>query len=449
MTQEAAALPDPTGNTPGAAIFFARDFLAVEFSGLADQLADRPRVYIVMNEAEASSIRARDPAGEIWTIGHAPVGTMAIDDGGAVSRDRTLRFLSLEEIATVRRSVADVCEAILRTHPQPSFYFDEPVSGYANEVFNRRFSAAGALCLHFQSCWIPGYLFFVHDVAQGDPIALNVVTDGREVVERHIAQRAAGKGLPHYLLSYGSVINRTRDAATASLKAGYRWLFRRGGSYIDRDTEAHRFHAQSLRASLAASYASPEWIDANVDLSKCLVYPLHYEPESMLTHFCSYYRQEDIAARLLDSLPPDWTLILKEHPSQPGALHLPKWRDLIRAQRVMPLRGDYPGRHLFAKRPIVMSLGSTFALESAFSGCVTGVLGDVHFAEAPGVTKLDRPEDWVRLRDAKPGAPGEFADWYGKFVDRYCFEGNLMRGKTWFKDFPRVIAALDQERNAR
>lgn len=426
----------------GAAIFFARDFLATEFPKLALALGDRARVYIVMNDAEAATARAGDPAGTVFVVGRAPAGIAPPDDGDAVSRDRTLRFAAPDEIAAVRRAIADVCEAVLALHPAPAFYFDEPVSGYANEVFNRRFAKAGALCLHFQSCWVPGYMFFVSDIGQEAPVPLGLVSNGRELIDRHVADRALGKGLPHYVLGYGKISRRVRDIATTTAKRVYRAAARRGGSYIDRDPEAHRFHAEALRRSLTGRYSPDPVGAANGDDAQLVVFPLHYEPESLLTYFSPFYRQEEIAARLLDSLPPGWRLVLKEHPSQPGALQMPKWRDVRRAGRVISLPGNYPASRLLVRKPTVVSLGSTFALEAALAGCPTGVLGTVHFRQAPGVTPLERPEDWPRLAAAPTATPDEIAAWYAEFLDTYAFAGNLMRDKTWIDDPKALGAAL-------
>jgi hypothetical protein len=421
----------------GAAIFFARDFLATEFPSFARALGDRPRVYIVMNQTEAAIASAGDRCGEVIIAGSVPRSPAPIDDGDAVARDRTLRFASPSEIAEVRRATADVCEYVLARYPKPSFYFDEPVSGYANEVFNRRFRAAGALGLHFHSTWVPGYMFFVSDMGQELPVPLGVLNTGRTLIADHLERRASGGALPHYVLSYGKIGRRLKDIALNSAKGLYRKFMRQGANYVDRDPEAHRLHASALRLSLTGRYSSDPAEEMEGD-GKLVIFPLHYEPEALLTYFSPFYRQEEIAARLLDSLPADWRLVLKEHPSQPGALHLPKWRDLVRAGRVIALPGAYPASRLLARKPIVVSLGSTFALEAALAGCPTGVLGTVHFRDAPGVTRLDRPEDWSLLAGRAAAPSGDIAAWYAGFLDRYAFAGNIMRGKTWI-DQPEAL----------
>lgn len=429
--------------TARAAIFFARDFLADEFSRLGSAMGARPRVYIVMNAGEAARVRSGDPAGEVFVIGESPAAAVLLADSDAINRDRTLRFAEPAEIAEVRARIAATCHAVLARHPEPAFYFDEPVSGYANEAFSREFSSAGALALHFHSTWLPGLMFFTNDWGQARPVPLNLGLGSRALVTEHIAARAQGGALPHYVLSYGKISTRVRDMALTQAKAVYRRYARRGGSYIDRDPEAHRFHAHALKASLAGGYSpDPVGPDGATGAGPMVVFPLHYEPEALLNYFSPYLRQEDVAARLLDTLPPDGTLVLKEHPSQPGALMLPKWRDLVRAGRVVALPGTYPATRLLAARPTVISLGSTFALEAALAGCPTGILGTVHFGDLPGISRITRPEDWVALFDRPTATADMVADWYAAFLARYAFAGNFMRGRTWIEDPEQLIAAL-------
>lgn len=438
---------------PGAAIFFARDFLSREMPLLASSLGERPRVYIVLRADEAAAVRSLDPGGEVFQVGDVvPTGGAAgreplPEDGAAIARDRTLRFAPAAEIDAVRQQLAATVDAVLARHPAPAFYFDEPVSGYANEVFSRRFQDAGALALHFQTSWVPGRLFFVSDSGQDEPVRLDLYDDGQQLAARHVADRAAGQALPHYVLSYGKVHRRLRDLVVTLGKAGYRRVARRRASYVDRDAAAHLTHARALAGSLTGRYdaAAPRASAAG----RMVVFPLHYEPESLLNYFSTWYRQEEIAARLLDSLPHDWRLVLKEHPSQPGALQTSKWRDLRRAERVAILPGSYPASALMPHRPVVVSLGSTFALEAALAGCVVGVLGAVHFRDAPGIHRLDNPQDWPSLLHHQPIAPAALIEWYGAFLDRYTFGGNLMRGNTWFDDPAALIASLERAAAAR
>lgn len=425
---------------PRAAIFFARDFPSIEFPKMRAAFPDVARVYLVMNDREAANARAHDPEGETILIGRdGPADATLIDDAEAINRDRFLRLLDNDDVAAARRAIATTVDAVLARY-QPAYYVDEPVSGYANEIFNLRFGGAGALCLHFQISWLPGYCFFVRDKAQREPVRLDMLPDSSALVDKHIQLRAAGLAKPAYVLPYDKLLPRLRDLVVTLGKTFYRTAFRRGAAYIDRDPLAHVFHARCLARSIFGRY-SPDPAKSGDDV-RYIIFPLHYEPEALLKYFSRFYRQEEMASEILDSLPSGYKLILKEHPSQPGALLLPKWADLRASKRVVILRGDYRVAPLMQGDPVVISLGSTFSLEAALAGCAVGVFGDVHFQGAPGVTRIDRPGDWQTVLDQPRGSPETIAKWYAEFLTRYCFEGNFLKGGTWFGDLPGLGAAL-------
>lgn len=433
---------------PSAAVFFARDFLSAEFPKMRAAFDGLARVYLVMNAREAASVREHDADGVVILVGDAggnPQGS-GFDDAPAIGRDRTLRFAPDAEITASRRAIAGACEAVLSRF-NPVFYLDEPVSGYANEVFSRRFAGAGALSLHFQVAWLPGTCFFVSDAAQAAPVPLNLLSGSADLVRRHVQLRAEGLARPAYVLSYANPLRRLKDIAITLGKAAYRRLRRRKANWVDRDTSAHLFHAQSLWRSLTGRY-SRDPADNPGD-ARFVVFPLHYEPESLLSYFSRFYRQEEIASQILDTLPDGYRLVLKEHPSQPGALMLPKWAGLRAADRVVVLPGTYPASRLMPLKPVVISLGSTFALEAAVAGCPVGVLGGVHFRGAPGIVALDSPSDWREVLGAEPGSAEAVSQWYADFLDRYGFKGNFLRGQTWFEDLPALGTALAAARAAK
>lgn len=430
----------PDVELPRAAIFFARDFPSIEFPKMRPAFADVARVYLVMNEREAANVRANDADGEVIVIDRdGPSDATLIDDAEAISRDRFLRLMENGDVEAARRAIAAASDKVLKRY-RPAYYVDEPVSGYANEIFNKRFAEAGALCLHFQIAWLPGYCFFVRDKAQNEPVRLDMLPDSTELVRKHIELRAAGLARPVYVLPYDRLLPRIRALGLTLGKALYRVLFRRNSAYIDRDPSPHIFHARCLARSIFGRYSSDP--AKSCEDVRYVIFPLHYEPEALLKYFSRFYRQEEMASEILDSLPSGFKLVLKEHPSQPGALLLPKWADLRASKRVVVLRGDYRVAPLMKHDTVVVSLGSTFSLEAALAGCAVGVFGDVHFKNAPGVVRIDRPGDWRKILDQPRGSPEAITTWYADFLTRHCFAGNFMRGGTWFGDLPGLGAAL-------
>lgn len=433
---------DSISPKPKAVVFFARDFLAQEFPKIGVLFSDYRRVYITANDAEGKVISQHDPDGEICRIVEAPSASGMHGDpvGRGFNDDRVLRLLSSDQLSEIVRPVAALCTNLTETY-DIRYYFDEPVSGYANYSFNRAFTDAGAVCLHFQAAWIPGFMFFTSDQAQRNPVAVHLDHGNPERVRQHVEARRNGLARPLYVINYGSVRKRLVDICTTATKVVYRKLFRRSALYIDRDIQAHLFHLRSLISSFFGGYSPDPLVNGHA-ARKYVVFPLHYEPEAVLNYFSDYERQEEIAAQILDSLPLGYELMLKEHPSQPGALYAPKWASLRKAKRVILLRGDYDARRLFALRPITVSIASTFALEAAVAGCPVGVLGGVHFLQMPGITALDAPGDWTMLVDQQPAGIDAIIGWYEYFLATYCFSGNFMRGQTALPQLSECVHIL-------
>lgn len=414
---------------PRAIVFFARDFLSTEFPKLSGVLGEYVRVYITANRHEAERVKKSDLEGVVfplddvdrWRDAHHEIAGMAYNS------DRFLRRYARREIEEVYRVLCGISRECLGKF-SVEFYIDEPVSGFPNWYFNSTFSAAGAQCLHFQTSWVPGYMFFTADAAQASPVNVGWNAEWGEIVKTHIESRSKGLAKPVYVINYGSRRKRLQDAVITTAKGVYRTLFRRRDFYIDRDASAHWLHAECLRRSFDGGiYSEPP---AGGDGNRYVLIPLHYEPESVLNYFSEFQRQEEIASQILDTMPLNFRLILKEHPSQPGALGLAKWRSLVGSKRVLALRGDFDARSLLKLDVVVVSIGSTLALESVIAGRPVGVLGAVHFASMPGMRRLHSPKDWLTLLEHSPAQLSEISDWYESFMNSYCFPCNIMRNQT-------------------
>lgn len=428
---------------PAAVVFYARDFLAVEFPRMGAKLTGYTRVYIVVSEAEERAVREGDADAVVVNLHQvresASVDLVSVDRG--YNNDRYLRDYSTGEIEQIVSGVLAACDQILARY-DVRFYLDEPVSGFPNLHFNRRFSAAGAVCLHFQTSWLPGLMFFTSDPAHADLVPLRLISNGEELVSKHIEDRQTGGALPLYVLNYASPIARARDAALTLGKAAYRKLLRRSRYYLDRDASAHMIHARALVCSFKGGYASRNQLETLN--GKYVLYPLHYEPESILNYFSDFSRQEEIAEQLIDVLPLGYELILKEHPSQPGALNTSRWRKISRYRRVLKVRGDVSARALLRHDVAVVTIGSTLAIEAALAGRPVGVLGHVHFAGMPGITPLRSPRDLDQVLTAPRATRDQVVGWYGDFVNKYCFDGNIMKGRTTAIDLARILAQFDE-----
>jgi len=433
-------------NKKDAIVFYARDFLADEFSKIGRNLDRLKCIYIVVNKKEQTKIEKMDKHSIVYNLNNEnnlSAIYKANLDTDMHNRDRFLRYYDDKYTHNIALFIELICQDIVDKY-NVKFYVDEPVSSYPNFIFNKKFKSSGAKCLHFQTSWLPNYMFFTSDIAQKEPTLLNMGHNGPSLVESHIKMRKEGSGLPNYVIGYGSINKRIKDILSMSLKGVYRVLFRRGAYYIDRDASAHFFHVRSLINIAKGGYLSSE--ELNLLNEKYVVFPLHYEPEAVLNYYSEFTRQEEIAESIIDTLPFGYKLILKEHPSQPGALNLLKWIKITNCKRVLKVRGDTNiNSFLTKKNVVVVSIGSTMALEAAMAGCPSGVLGNVHFKSMPGITFLESPSDWKVLIGQKPADQREMIKHYGEFIDKYCFKGNIMKNQTKIPDFRKLLDLAEKQ----
>lgn len=435
-----------TANRPVAVVFYARDFLSVEFPAMGRTLQGYKRVYIVVSAAEKANVVARDPDGTVFRLGDWPCTTathLSAEVACAYNNDRYLRSYDTREIQFIVGAIDSLCSAVLAQF-DVRFFLDEPVSGFPNLMLNRRLTAAGAVCLHFQTSWLPNHMFFSSDPAQAVLPRLELLNGSIERVHRHIEERLANRAMPLYVLNYNSAISRMKDAGVTLAKAAYRNFYRAGEYYLDRDPSAHLTHCSALLASLRGGYASRTQLESLG--GKYVLYPLHYEPEAILNYFSGYSRQEEIAEQILDVLPMGYELILKEHPSQPGALNLRTWQRVTKYRRVIKVRGNVNARSLLRFDIVVVSIGSTLAIEAALAGRPVGVLGDVHFAGMPGIRVLQSPRDLSDVLEMPKATRKQIEEWYGAFMDAHCFEGTIMKGRTTEIALSQILTQLTRRR---
>ncbi|MDE2427269.1 MAG: hypothetical protein KGM99_00980, partial [Burkholderiales bacterium] len=225
-------------------VFFARDFLATEFSKISHDFSDFTRIYITVNKNEIEKASKFDVDGiyidfQSFSI---PNAYAPIQSDVSFNLDRYLRFYDTSEILPIANRLRSICEHLISNY-DIAFYVDEPVSGYINSFFNNFFHSNGVQCLHFQTSWIPGYMFFVSDAAQHSPVKIDMLGSTEVVVGQHVERRKSGLARPLYVIDYSGYKKRISDLLTTTAKAVYRKIFRSTYLYIDKDPSAHFLHA--------------------------------------------------------------------------------------------------------------------------------------------------------------------------------------------------------------
>lgn len=174
------------------------------------------------------------------------------------------------------------------------------------------------------------------------------------------------------------------------------------------------------------------------DFSKPFIYfPLHYQPELSTNPLGGYFRDQLLALELMViSLPQDWEIYVKEHPTQwlvggnRYSPYRPKdyYSSLARfpSVRLIPINSD--SFELIRKAKVVATISGTAGWEAVLRGKPALVFGYPWYQHAPGVHRVN---DLVSCRVAlKKVADGEVPDpqavlHFLKRLDEVSFRGCL------------------------
>ncbi|MBR73439.1 MAG: hypothetical protein CL872_00640 [Dehalococcoidaceae bacterium] len=123
-----------------------------------------------------------------------------------------------------------------------------------------------------------------------------------------------------------------------------------------------------------------------------LFFPLHIEQEVSLLNFAPYYMDQiNVIKNIAKSLPINFQLYVKEHPSQ----KLRSWRkisiykELLGLQNVKVIHPSVKPDELLKNCKMVVSISGTSALESSFFNKPSIIFSDVVFSELSWIKRLD------------------------------------------------------------
>lgn len=423
-------------------VFFARDFLSRWFSEVGKNLEEFQRLYIVTSVEEELQVKKCDTKCIVYNLSNKKYLKPASINDSLLSynKDRFLRWESKEVSSQSIWPCINIANEI-KSHYQVDIYVDEPVANFPNHYFNETFKLMGATILHFQTSWVPGYGFFCSDASQLEKVKLNHISDGQELMQKHVENRNKGEGLPLYVFSYNKFYERFYDMVKIFLKGLIKKYSRKHRYYLQRSHGADFYHAKCLFGSFFGGYSSVSYLENND--SKYVIFPMHYEPEQVLTYFSKYSRQTEVVSQILDSLPIGYELIVKEHPSQPGALNTSIWKEIRKSKRIHKIFGTDSLNSILSKNgTAVVSFGSTMALEAVFNGAKCAVFSDVHFSKAPGVTKIEHVVDWINCLNQDEVSRNDLITWYSKFLDDYCMNDIPMSNNKTNGKFEKIIRSL-------
>ena len=180
---------------------------------------------------------------------------------------------------------------------------------------------------------------------------------------------------------------------------------------------------------------------------KFIYYPLHIEQERSLLIAAPYYtNQIEIIRSIAKSLPIDYKLYVKEHPSQANRnwRNISDYREIMDIPNVRLFHPSFPSVELYKNCSSIITIGGGSGFEASLYGKPTIIFGDMGYSILPSVEKVnnfDRLSDTIRESLSKNVNPLDIDryislleensidfDWSGmsmKILNRFFYGGYL------------------------
>jgi hypothetical protein len=131
---------------------------------------------------------------------------------------------------------------------------------------------------------------------------------------------------------------------------------------------------------------------SKLDLEKCLLFPLHYEPEATLYYFSPEFSEQIyVVQQILKFLPLDCCLLVKEHPNQQGRLLTNEYQRLKnRNSNVYFVKSEEDTYNLVKSSKAVITITGSTGWEALILGKPVFVFGNVYYDKHPSVMKLEK-----------------------------------------------------------
>ncbi len=429
---------------PKTILCFSRSYLSDFLPKLMEGIPDVQALHIVQSDEEQRKIQkmghrvvlnlesmgrdalAADPdAAPLWTE-PADMRKLTAFDWSPLYADRYLSNFSESVMLRVAGAIQKALEEIFAQH-QIDGVLTEPVALFPTHYMLYLCKRLGIAPMFWANTYFPGYFYFVSDVHLCQPATLpaqsaeNMQDLQRTVqsfVER-VAQDKAGpvyhhkfanskRGLSGYLrqrsgheaLVLSPSITTKAIQALRFLRASMHFMFfPRLGDYMTASARSeHKFYLRNVMGGIGYYDHPADGFDP-----KNVFFPLQFEPEASLLYAAPDFRnQAALVESILQTLPSEHVLWVKEHPNQFGALHHPQWRKLRKKYRNLRMvYGRQNGRQLIQNCALAVSITSTAGLDALIYGRRCIVLGDVFYRNFPGALPVRSAAEMATLLNDK------------------------------------------------
>lgn len=177
-----------------------------------------------------------------------------------------------------------------------------------------------------------------------------------------------------------------------------------------------------------------------IPTSKFVYFPLHQEPERVLLIGSPFYtNQLETIRHIAKSLPIDYSLVVKEHPTQSiRGWHKPEFYQLIQnLPNVTLLHPSTQNDKIFKNCSLVISVNGTAGLEAAFYGKPSIIFTDLGYSILPSVNILNSISslpDLIR-KTLKIKVNNNDVDRYVNLIEENSFDFDLFKFITSYQNY--------------
>jgi len=127
---------------------------------------------------------------------------------------------------------------------------------------------------------------------------------------------------------------------------------------------------------------------------KYIYYPLHYTEDAQIrVKYPEAYNQYELIRNILKTLPSEYKLIVKEHPSYIGRYSLRELYSLSKHPKIVIVNPKISSKEIFPFSEYTLSINSTVGYEALFFKNIVFVLGEAFYKNLPGVIKINSEKE--------------------------------------------------------
>lgn len=214
--------------------------------------------------------------------------------------------------------------------------------------------------------------------------------------------------------------------------------------YTHRGRTKFRILKDEIKSSLKKKFRT-SFINHNLETEmkideKFVYFPLSVDEERNLLIAAPFYtNQLEVIRHITKSLPPDYTLYIKENPAQSIRYwrSISEYRDIMNIPNVRLFHPSFPAENLLEKCSLVITIGGSSGLDAAFYEKPSIVFSDLGYSVLPSVHKLNSIQDLPKVirKSLEIKVNSIDLDRYLTFLHKNSFDFNLVDFENKYNEF--------------